>query len=128
MRYLGLDIGNRRTGVAFYDDEIGIVLPLSTIEAKDDRELVAAITEVIADRAAEKIAIGLPRLPSGDEGEQAAAVRRVGQLLSPLLPIEYIDERFTSQSGARERKIMGSKADSDAYAACQILQILIDRK
>ncbi len=75
MRLLGLDIGMRRTGVAYFEDATGIVLPLQTITTGDPAVLVKSIQDLCEARRIDRLVIGLPRLPSGEEGEQAEFVR-----------------------------------------------------
>lgn len=120
MCVLALDVGRRRTGAAFADGADGVPLALQSIEHASVRQLVAAVASIVRERAADRIVLGLPLLPSGAEGEQAAYVRSVAHALSPLgLPIAFLDERYTTDKGA---------SDGDAKAACEILLTFLDRE
>lgn len=123
MNLLALDIGMRRTGIAYADTTNGIVLPLDTFTHATPEELVARVQQLSTERKIDEIVIGLPLLLSGEEGEQAKFVRACGTLLETLkIPLFYLDERYSTPSGK------GRVSDPDAAAACGILQMYIDRK
>ena len=128
VRLLGLDIGNSRTGVAYFEDDIGIVLPVTTITAKETKALVAEIIAIAQTRKVDQLVIGVPRLPSGEEGEQARQVRIVGDLLAVSYPVSYIDERYTSVPLREKGQKPKATSDSDTWAACQILLMYTERK
>lgn len=118
MRLLALDIGTRRTGIAYCDDT-GVPLPLNTIEHESERALIDHIHDLIAARNIDHLIIGLPLLPSGAEGKQSKIVRSVGETLSAMVPVEYLDERYTTQD---------SYPDPDARAACALLTTFLERR
>ncbi len=128
MRTLALDIGTRRTGIAFLDTTIGIPLPLDTVHHMSEEELVSAVMEIIRHRKVETVIVGLPRLPSGEEGEQARESRKVGTLLASAgAAVEYRDERHTSpRSSQHKHAIPTRKIDGDATAACALLSLKLD--
>jgi putative holliday junction resolvase len=128
MRFLGLDIGDRRTGVSFFDDNLGIVMPVTTIDAKDRKTLVEGIVAIADQRKVDRFVIGIPRLPSGDEGEQARHVRAVGNELAKKLPIAYVDERYTSVPLREKGGKHVEASDVDTWAASQILEMYVARK
>lgn len=113
---LALDIGHRRTGIAIADDRVGIVLPLETLRHDSVEQLNAGLAVLIEQRGIEHVVVGLPLLPSGKEGQQAAYVRDVLAHLSLSVPVSLIDERHTSQRSAPQ-------SDPDAQAACTILTL-----
>jgi putative holliday junction resolvase len=121
MRILGLDIGKKRTGVAFVDDTIGVPLALDTLIADDEADLVGQLLQLCDEREADLLVIGLPLLLSGEEGTQSSFVRLIGSRLEEAeVPVEYLDERYTTQKHG--------ETDGDARAACQILQLFLDRR
>jgi putative holliday junction resolvase len=121
MRILSLDIGKRRTGVAFCDDSIGIPLPLDTLLANDEADLVAQILQLCDEREIDALVIGLPLLLSGEEGAQSSFVRLIGSRLEESeVPVEYLDERYTTQKSG--------ESDGDARAACGLLQTFLERR
>lgn len=119
MRFLALDVGSRRTGVAYGDTDIGIPFPLETIEHSTLQELYEVIRNFIEERSVDRLIIGLPLLPSGDEGEQVEYVRSFLPLLDDF-PYELVDERYTTPKG--------QNGDGDSHAACQILSVILDRQ
>jgi putative holliday junction resolvase len=124
MRLLALDIGRRRTGVAFFDESIGIAMPLQTIEHQTDTELFHAVSQICATRRIDQMIVGLPLLPSGDRGEQAQYVSGIADTLRALgLPLELRDERFTTpRKQIHKHTFLRAEIDGDAAAACALLQ------
>jgi putative holliday junction resolvase len=131
MRSLGLDVGDRRTGVAL-SDPLGILAsPLLVFELKTDVEDIAFILKLVQQHNVEKIIVGLPQSMDGTMGSQADKVKAFGEKLtkqSPV-PIEYRDERLTTVSAKRMLMESGNKkyskskkVECDAAAAAVILQ------
>lgn len=115
-RVLAFDIGTRRTGVAFGDTSDGVVVSLDTILHHSPDELVEAVAVIVKEKSITHIVVGLPRLPSGEEGEQAAFSRSVGDaFVARGWPVTYIDERFTTSKD--------ESVDGDAKAAIELLQL-----
>ena len=123
MRTLALDIGLRRTGIAFLDDAIGISLPLKTLSHTTVKELTTELENIIRERHIDRLVVGLPLLPSGEEGEQASHVRSVCEKLQTFgLPIVLRDERYTTPpTFGGKHSPPGSSQDPDAAAACALL-------
>ncbi len=118
---LGLDIGKRRTGVAFADTRSGIVMALDTLHHKDEDELIESIEAIVQERKIEKLAIGIPKLLDGTEGEQASYVRALAEEIGDVtsLPFVLIDERYSSYGTTKE--------NADAKAACSILETALSQ-
>jgi len=114
-QYLALDIGQRRTGVAIGDSALGISFPCPTITHSSVRDLVSQVLALVSARDIAFVFVGLPLLPSGNEGAQARFVRRCVELLKRAgIFVQFIDERYSSH---------GHGGDNDAQAACAILSI-----
>lgn len=123
VRFIALDIGLRRTGVAFFDEETGIPLPLDTIVATDERAFSSAVLALAAQRGVDQVVVGLPLLPSGEEGSQAAIVRERASLLGEAgLRIVFQDERYTTPRKGSKMVNFPHAEDGDAAAACEILR------
>lgn len=133
VRLLALDIGTRRTGMAFADSSIGIPHPLETIHHSSSEELIAAVQRVCEEKKIDQLVIGLPLLPSGDEGEQAQYVRTTSEQLKPLgLPMTFLDERYSSPrplstASSSEDRQARKEVDPDASAASQLAQVFLDK-
>ncbi len=117
-RYLALDVGDRRIGLAVGDEQGGIARALRTLRRRNVDADVAAIGDIARQEEVTALLIGLPLTLRGDEGHQAARVRRFADACASLgLPIEMCDERFTtSEAGLR------GFADPDAGAASVLLE------
>lgn len=128
MKLLALDYGSARTGVAVSDPSGVLARPLSAIPRVGSPDGMAALLAILGEERPDRIVVGLPRTPSGDEGAQAGATRAfVGRLrrLTPI-PIDLEDERFTT-SIAQSARRSGARADLDSAAAAVLLQGVLDR-
>lgn len=134
MRYLSIDLGDKRTGLAVGDDETCIVSPLEVIQAPIDPPnlLIDRIKKAIDEQGADAIVLGLPLNMDGTEGPRAKITRAVGEVLREQLglPIHYEDERLTS--AAADWSMAGSglthaqkKNRRDAMAAAVILNTFL---
>ena len=118
MRYLALDVGDRRIGLAVGDDAHGLSRPLRTLVRRSVVKDLAEIERVARAEAVDALLIGLPLTLSGDEGHQAERVRRFATASEKLgLPVRLYDERHTSS----EAEIRGAR-DIDAGAATILLE------
>ncbi len=118
MRYLALDVGDRRIGLAVGDDAHGLSRPLRTLVRRSVVKDLAEIERVAREEAIDALLIGLPLTLSGEEGHQAERVRRFATASEKLgLPVRLYDERHTSS----EAEIRGAR-DIDAGAATILLE------
>jgi putative Holliday junction resolvase len=126
MRLLALDIGNRRTGIAYLDEDVGVPLPLTTLTHKTPEELLPQIEAMIRERKIDRVIIGLPRLLDGTEGTQAGLTRAVAEQIKAFgVEIRFVDERYTSPQIRTKKALRHSPPpsayDGDAAAACAFL-------
>jgi putative holliday junction resolvase len=132
-RSLGLDLGDKRIGVAVSVPDTLLAYPLTTLASKDDVSDVEAIIELSRQHQVERIVVGLPRSMDGSLGQQAEKVTSFVKLLShsTVIPVVMWDERLSTvaaeklmlESGkSREKR----KAQRDAVAAALILQSFLD--
>lgn len=134
-RLLGLDVGDRRIGVAI-SDPLGITAAgIDTILRKNILTDVQVITEIAKRHGAVEIVIGLPKNMDNSIGEQAQKVQAFGAKLAREcgLPIVYEDERLSSVMAVKTLTIQGVKTGHnkeliDKQAAALILQKYLDRK
>ncbi|RMD73620.1 MAG: Holliday junction resolvase RuvX [Chloroflexi bacterium] len=132
---LGLDVGERRIGVAISDVEARIAAPLTTISAYPLERAIAQIARLVAERGVRRVVVGLPLTLRGEHGPQAAAVQRFVDALSAVLncPVEMFDERLTSVAAEQMLRNLGLKPAKikeqiDQVAASIILQDYLDAK
>jgi putative holliday junction resolvase len=131
MRCLGLDIGDRRIGVALSDPLGMLASPLLVFQHTDESCDIASILNLVKQYNVEYIIIGLPHNLNGTLGSQAEKVQSFGEKLrahSPV-PIDYRDERLTTVEAKRmmeeantKRSFKHKKIEYDAAAAAVILQ------
>lgn len=135
MRYLSLDIGDKRTGLALGDRQTGLVSPLGVVEAPVNadggevwlREMAQRVHDQIGVRDA--LVVGLPLNMDDTEGPQAERVRALATRLGGRTghPVHFQDERLTSADAdwqmARSGMTHGEKKQRrDALAAATILR------
>ncbi len=137
MRWIGVDPGAARVGIAISDEQERLAVPLEVVPAS---AALPAIRAVAAREGAGGIVVGLPLTLAGAEGEAARAARRLGTRLARLgLPVEYADERLTTwaaeeavreaaPSRAGRRPGRGSERPADDLAAAMLLQRFLDAR
>ncbi|MBI2847450.1 MAG: Holliday junction resolvase RuvX [Chloroflexi bacterium] len=133
MRILGLDIGDRRIGVAMSDPGGSLASPLGVITRKDDDSSIEAIASLVSEHGVELVVLGMPHSLHGKEGPQAEKVKAYSLVLSQKLktPVRVWDERFSTVEAERLLRESGIKAwerksRRDAWAAALILQGYLD--
>lgn len=133
MRYLAIDYGMKRTGLAVCDAGEMIASPLAVLHGR--KNLLQKIGQIVAAEDIGAVVLGLPLNMDGSEGPQAKQVLAFAEQLKRhiRIPIHFQDERLSS-FGAEEklREIglgrAGKQARLDALAAAEILQTFLDRE
>ncbi len=128
---MGLDVGDRRIGVAVSDPAGILATPMTIIEYHDESVAIKSIVDIIQAQGIEKVISGLPRAMNGSVGHQAGKVQAfISRLMAETsVPVEYRDERLTSVSAKKIMKLsgkVGHKEHDDAVAAALILQSYLD--
>jgi putative Holliday junction resolvase len=134
MRYLGLDLGRARIGLALADDVLRTARPHLTVMRRGDTADLAAIGAVARDFEVTRAVVGLPLNMDGTEGPSALFARGFAEKLGAALglPVELEDERlstFEAQDRLRSQGVSArdQKGLIDAEAAAVILQGWLDR-
>lgn len=136
MRILGIDLGDKKIGLALSDplgwtaQGLGVITSKGSINAD-----IATINEYVKHYEVEKIIIGLPLNMDGSSGPHAEKARAFAEQLSHKLniPVEMIDERLTTVAAEKlllEADLSRAKRKKviDKMAAVLILQIYLDQK
>ena|SRR3989339_1842761 len=131
MRYLAIDHGRRRTGLAICDPSETIVSPFAVLD--NPKNLCGKIADVIKEQSVEAVVVGLPLNMNGSQGSQAKLVISFAEQLKKFtdVPIYFQDERL-STFGAEEKfaDVELSRKEKlkrlDAVAAAQILENFLD--
>lgn len=123
MRVMGLDIGEKRIGVAIADTATGIATPLCVMDAHDVLDNARPWRVLVQDHEPEMLVCGLPKTLRGTTGRQARHIREQAERIARAsgLPHEFADERLSSseakrvlrEQGLSEREMRG-KIDSVA--------------
>ena len=127
-RLLGIDLGERRIGLALADEDGSAAQPLTTLRrGRDDDADAAALRTVIETRTVDELVVGLPLEAAGSEGPQATLTRTWADAMAVRLgiPVAFRDERLSShlaeaRLGPMKRGRSGgppSKTQRDAYRA-----------
>lgn len=133
-RIIGLDVGDKRIGIAV-SDPLGITAGgLETIDRINIEQDVSRIAQIAHRHQAAQIVVGLPLNMDGSSGDQCEKVRSFGRKLARAtgLPLIYEDERLTTISAIRTLTIQGVRTGEnkhlvDRQAAAIILQKFLDR-
>ena len=136
MKIMGIDYGDRRTGIALSDDTEFLAGGVTTIKSSDPEAVADKVTEICAENHVTEIVLGLPKNMDGSEGFRAEHTRAFGDLLTLRMPeaeIIYFDERMTTMAAAQYMNITdvrGKKRKNsiDMLAAKIILQDYLDSK
>lgn len=133
-RYIGLDFGGRRVGVALSDPGGLIAQPHGTLVIKNLDEAVSGVCRLVAEWDAVGVVLGLPLNLSGDASDLSTAVRKFADRLRAAcpVPIYFEDERLSSKQAEAVlhemgKKIKGNKDKIDRISAALILQTFLDR-
>lgn len=125
---VGLDVGEKRIGVAVASEGVRIAIPFTTIEV--DGNEIASINEILLNEKAETLVVGYPRNQQGEATAQTHYVEKfVQQLEDSDVEIVFQDESLTSVLAEKrliEQKKPYNKGDIDAQAASIILQDYIE--
>ncbi|MSU23766.1 MAG: Holliday junction resolvase RuvX [Opitutus sp.] len=128
MRYIGIDLGTRRIGLAF-GDELGVGTPLPALTQADAGERQAALLTVIRERRADELVLGHPLNMDDTAGPKAKEAEVfAAKLRAELgLPVHLVDERLTSYEAESsiaksKRREVRASGIIDSRAATLILQ------
>ncbi len=135
-RYLAIDYGKKRIGLAISDADGKIAAPLRQFTHDGTLEdMIRRIQPFLQEYEVDELVVGLPLCKDGTEGPQAQQIRRIGQSLAQGLakPVHYFDESFSSEAAddlLRQRGPLTPRAQKsrrDALAATLILQSFLDQ-
>ena len=134
-KYLGVDYGDKRTGLAECDLSGQLASGICTISEGGMRKTAERVKREAESRGCKKIIVGLPKNMDGSEGPRADVVKAFVALLSEIceIPIEFFDERMTTMAAYRLLDGSGTygkrrKDVIDTLSAELILQGYLDRE
>ncbi len=134
MRIMGLDVGEKRIGIAISDPMGWTAQGHSVLQRTEPEADLNKIQQICRDYEVEKIVVGLPRNMDGSIGAKALEVQEFGTVVKNRLAIavEYWDERLSTRSAERiliaaDLSRRRRKQVIDKMAAVNILQAYLDR-
>jgi len=120
VRVLALDYGSARCGCALSDPTGTLATPIDPIERPATRKGFARVVDLVRDRGAERVVVGLPLGLSGADTDQTREARAWAERLAAAVsvPVELYDERFTTAIAARSP----GRTSEDSRAAAVLLE------
>jgi putative Holliday junction resolvase len=133
MRFLCIDLGDKRTGLAICDGDEILASPLAVLEGQ--KKLLDEIIKIAQQNQVEGLVFGLPLNMDDSEGQRAIQTRKFADQLKGKinLPIFFQDERlssFTAQNQLSQTGLTHKKKKDriDALAAAEILKTFIEER
>ncbi len=131
MRILGIDYGNKRIGIAIGEPDVNMAFSRELVNScgsiKNDSVLIAQIAK---SENCDLIVIGLPLLPSGEEGTQSQIAKSLGHEIEQMgHKVQYFDERYTTSQASANLSHLNSKKRKqleDSEAARIMLQQFLE--
>lgn len=136
LSVLGLDVGDRRIGVAGCDGTGLLASGITTIHRQSFKQDLEHLQALVTEREAQRFVVGLPYNMDGTLGYQARKVKKfMKSVVKKIpLPVDYVDERLTSVQAKWNLKAAGIKVGAsnkgliDREAAVAILQQWLDMR
>jgi putative Holliday junction resolvase len=132
LRFLGIDHGTRRIGLA-YGDDIGVATPLPAIATDDASRQWTSLGAILTERRITQVVIGHPLNMDGSSGPKAKEVEQFARRITSEfgLPVHLVDERLTSYEAEStippaKRRAVRTSGLIDSRAATIILQDYLD--
>lgn len=133
-KLLGVDFGDKRTGLAISNDGQTIASGVTQISVGGMQKTAEAVASIATERAVVGIVVGLPVNMDGSHGPRAQHAEKFARILSELVtvPVAMLDERMTTMAASRylnETDTRGKKRKSviDTLSAEIILQNALDK-
>jgi len=122
LRILALDYGSARCGCAVSDPTGTLATPIEPVLRPATRKGLARVADLVREREARLVVVGLPLSLSGGDSSQTAETRAWADRLAErvAVPVELYDERFTTLMASRDPG--GPAASEDSRAAAHLLE------
>jgi putative Holliday junction resolvase len=137
VRVLGIDLGEKRIGLAISDEAGRIAFPAGSLLRRGRRADFEALCALVRERGVERAVVGLPLHMSGRAGPEAEAARGFARRLAECtgIPVDTLDERWTSVAAERSLRESGrrtierrGKGVVDEVAATLLLSTYLERR
>ncbi|MCR4280227.1 MAG: Holliday junction resolvase RuvX [Candidatus Komeilibacteria bacterium] len=125
MKYLGVDYGLSKIGMALADDDLRLAVPLQIIHETERAKQLEKVLTVVQTEEVDRIIVGRPYDSQGKTTSQTAITDKfIAALKKQSVPVILLDERFTTAVAKRQ---VERGRDDDAIAAMHILQNYLDQ-
>ena len=123
-RFLAVDFGERRIGLATSDASGSLATPRITLVRRSDGAAIEELARFASREEVTLVVFGIPRSPEGRESAIAARIRSFASKFERKtnLPIRFHEETLTSNEAARRLSRRASKEDIDRTAAAVLLE------
>lgn len=135
MRLMGLDVGDKRIGIALSDEGASLATPRETLVRRSNEKDITRLLELAEKEEVGEILVGMPYFLDGSSGPQAEKVSRFVDAVRAAteLPVTIWDERLTTVAAEEilvENRVPPAerRAAVDKVAAALILQSYLDAK
>ncbi|MBI2595174.1 Holliday junction resolvase RuvX [Candidatus Daviesbacteria bacterium] len=123
MKYLGIDYGKKKIGIAISEGEMAE--PFMILEISSLKDALGKVIKIINDEGIEEVVIGMP-----ESGEAKKITENFIELLSKHVKVIESEETLSSQKAQKMMADLGipknKRGDEDSYAAAYILQDYLD--
>ena len=126
---MGLDVGDRRVGIALADSDVKIAVPFGFLER--DEHTIQKITEMMLQHQVDVVVVGYPRNQSGEPTKQTEATEAFAHELGEVdidAELVFQDESLSSVEAERRLGRVKEKGEIDAEAASIILQDYLEER
>jgi putative Holliday junction resolvase len=115
VRVLGVDLGSKRIGLAISDEAAAIAFPAGILDSRGRKRDIRALRELITEKQIGRAVVGLPIHMDGRRGPEAEKAIQFATDLSEAtgIPVDTLDERWTSQEAERLLKHVPKKRGPD---------------
>ena len=134
-RFLGVDFGTRRIGLAVSDPSGTIAFPAGTLERRGLRRDLESLCALVKEREVARIVVGLPLHMDGRRGPEAEAAEKFATQLGEAtgLPVDLFDERWTTREAERALAETGRRGRKrrqvvDSVAASLLLRAYLEQR
>ena len=134
MRWLSIDHGTKKIGLAF-SDELEILASPFEVWPQEEARTLDRLARLCKEEGVQALAVGLPRHKDGAESATAPAARTFGEALAARtgLPLRFVNEHLSSAEAERLLRERGVKPEKrkamlDAAAAAVILSELLENR
>ncbi len=128
MRYLGIDYGTKKIGLAIGDDETRIATPLEIVDGSDQRQFITYLNALIKSENIQTLIVGIPEFSKELYKAHYEKVKAFSGVIqkNTSIPVIEVDESFTTKEAGH---LLGAGAHGrdDAVSAMLLVQQVLDR-